>query len=83
MFHSLREIVRYLTFQYKGPKYLLLTLLYPTTAIINQSQAYATSIPKPKAMEYFKSIHHVYSVCICIVVQYLQTCSYTGNIPQI
>jgi hypothetical protein len=32
-------------------------------------------------MKHFKSINHVRSVCICIDVQYLQTCSYTGNIP--
>jgi hypothetical protein len=32
-------------------------------------------------MEYFKSIRHVSSVCICIEVQCLQTCSYIGNIP--
>jgi len=71
----------YLTFRYKGAKYLLHIPLYPTTVIISQSQAYATSVPKSKATEYFKSIHHVCSVCICIEMQYLQTCSYTGNIP--
>jgi hypothetical protein len=71
----------YLTFQYKGTKYLLRIPLYPTTAIICQSQACATSIPKSKATEYFKSIHHVCSVGICIKMQCLQTCSYTGNIP--
>ena len=69
-----------LTFQYKCAKYLLHIPLYPSKTIISQSKAYAISIPKYKAMEYFKSIHHVRSVCICIEVQYLQTCSYTGNI---
>jgi len=49
----------YLTFRYKGAKYLLHIPLYPTTAIFSQSQAYTASIPKSKTMEYFKSIHHV------------------------
>ena len=71
----------YFTFRYKGTKYLLHIPLYPTTANICRSQAYATSIPKSTSMEYFKSIHHVRSVCICIEVQCPQTCSYTGNIP--
>ena len=70
----------YLTFQYKSAKYSLHIPLYPSTAAISQSQPYATSIPKFKAMTYFKSIYHIRSVCICIEVQYLQTCSYTGNI---
>jgi len=70
----------YRTFQYKGAIYLQHIPLYPSSAIISHSQPYATSIPKSKATEYFKSIH-VCSVCICIEVQYLQTCSYTGNIP--
>ena len=33
--------------------------LYPTTAIISQSDGHATSIPKSQATEYFKSVHHV------------------------
>jgi len=33
--------------------------LYPTTAIISQSEGHATSIPKSQATEYFKSVHHV------------------------
>jgi len=57
------------------------TPLYTTTAIISQSEAHATSIPKQQAMEYFKSAHHVCKLCTCIEVQYLQTCSYTENIP--
>jgi hypothetical protein len=69
-----------LTFQYKGAKYLLHFPIYPTSAIIRQSQAYATSIPESKAMEYFKSIDHICNLCICIEVKYLQTCSYIGNI---
>ena len=69
-----------LTFQYKWAKYLLHIPLYPSTTIISQSKAYANSIPKYKAMEYFKSIRHVRSVCICMEVQYRQTCFYTGNI---
>jgi hypothetical protein len=71
----------YLIFQYKGAKYLLHIPLYSSAAIISQPQTYATSIPKSEAMEYFKSIYHVCSVSICIEVQYLQTYSYTGNIP--
>ena len=70
-----------LTFQYKGAKYLLYIPLYPATAIFSQSQAYGTSIPKSKAIEYFISIHHVCSVWICIEMQCLQTCSCTGSIP--
>ena len=59
--HPARNCV-YLTFQYKGAKHLLHIPLHPTTAIISQSQAYATSIAKSQAMEYFKSIHPVCSV---------------------
>ena len=50
----------YLTYQYNCPKHLLRVPLYPSNAIISQSQAYAISISKSKAVEYFKSIHHLY-----------------------
>jgi len=65
----------YLTCQHKGAKHLLHIPLYPTTAIFRQSQTYATTIAKSQAMEYFKSIHHIciVFVCICVEMQYLQT----------
>jgi hypothetical protein len=69
----------YLTFRHKCAKYLLHIPLQPTPPI-SQSQAYATSTPKSQAKEYFKTILHVCRMCICIEVQSLQTCSYTGNI---
>lgn len=66
----------YLTFQYKFAKYLLHIPLYPTTAIISQSKAYATSIPKSKAMKYFKSTHHV-----CIVCAFISQCNICELVP--
>jgi hypothetical protein len=38
--------------------------LYTTTAIICQSEAHATYIPKQETMEYFKSVHHVCKRCL-------------------
>jgi len=53
----------YLTFQYICAKPSLHIPLYPTTAILIQSQTYATSIPKSQAMEYFKSAHQLCILC--------------------